>query len=187
MNIEIEVEKYMYEYYYHGSTIPNLREIKVYNSTDASSAIHASIDPFLALIFAIPSFGQLDFDLRVVKNQYILTERRKGFLEEYNKRGYLYCLEGRYFRPLQGSEFISNRDAKVLSCIPIENMLQKIKEYEQAHRLVIYTYPNKPSYIPKDDKDLKAVYEAYIKANFPKTKEHVKKYFPQLLKEKEDL
>ena len=174
----------MYEYLYHGSIIPNLKEIKVYNSTDASNSIHASIDPFLALIFAIPSFGQLDFDLRVVNNQYILTERRKGFLEEYNRPGYLYCLDSRYFKQFSGSEFITNRDARVLSCIPIENLLQKILEYQQARQLVIYQYPNKPPYIPKDDSDLKAVYEAYLKANFPNTKEHIKKYFPQFLKKK---
>ena len=174
----------MYNYLYHGSMIPNLKEIKVYNSIDASNSIHASIDPFLAIIFTIPSFGQLDFDLRVINNQYVLTERRKGFLEEYNKKGYLYCLEGKYFRQFGTTEFISDRNAKVLSCIIIDNLLKKILEYEKTHRLVIYQYPNKPTYIPKDDSDLQGIYETYLKANFPNTKEHVKKFFPQLLKKK---
>ena len=153
----------MEEYVYHGSSNGDLKVLKPQKSTHLKNYVYATESPIIALIFAAENHGDLSFDLTLKNNKIILTERRKDAFAIYNKAGYLYTLKKDNFKKLDNiweGEVVSEKEEKIISCKYIPNILQKLEEYADKKEIVIYRYPNKPDFIPKDDSDL---VDKYIK------------------------
>ena len=147
----------MDKYVYHGSPNGELTILKPHKSTHLNNYVYATTNPIIALVFSINNNGDLDFDLRVVDDKVIFTERREKAFEIYKNSGYLYTLDSSNFRHLNNlwdNEVVSENDEKILSCEHVQNILEKFEEYVKEGKMIIYRYPDKPDFIPKDDSDL---------------------------------
>ena len=148
---------------YHGSQIGGLKELVPQKSTHLKEYVYATLNPVIALIFATPNLGDIDFDLRIKDNKVILTERFSNAFDKYNCSGYLYQLDGTNFYKVDNlweGEVVSTKTEIIEKEEYISNILEKLNEYVKTNDLVIYRYPNKPEFIPKDDSDL---VDKYIK------------------------
>ena len=81
----------MNKYVYHGSPNGGLTTLKPHKSTHMVEYVYATINPAIALIFAIEDHSDLYFDLRVREGKIIFTERRKDVLEIYTKKTRRIC------------------------------------------------------------------------------------------------
>ena len=142
---------------YHGSSKGNLTVLRPHKSTHMNNYVYATPNPAIALIFSVENNGDLDFDLSIVNGKIIFTERREGAFDKYNSSGYLYTLDPTNFKKLDNmweGEVVSTTEERVLSCEPVQNIMERLEEYAQKGNMIIYRYPNKPDFIPSDNHDL---------------------------------
>ena len=168
---------------YHGSPNGDLIELIPNKSTHQENYVYATESPAIALVFAVSNLGDLDFDLRIVDNKVIFTERMKDSFEKYKTGGYLYTLDGEHFvrkDNLWHGEVVSTQKEKIESCEYIPNVLEKMEEYEKEGKMVIYRYPNKPDYLPKDDSDLVDKYINFEKIGHKGSLDMLLMYYPHL-------
>ena len=79
------------------------------------------------------------------------------FKEIFNVSGSLYTLSGKNFvsgKTNWSGEVISEFDENVLCEEHINNVFEKLKELNTKGQLKLYLYPDRPSFIPKDNSDL---------------------------------
>ena len=85
-------------------------------------------------------------------------ERKENMFKEiFNVSGSLYTLSGKNFvsgKTNWSGEVISEFDENVLCEEHINNVFEKLKELNAKGQLKLYLYPDRPSYIPKDNSDL---------------------------------
>ena len=173
----------MKKYVYHGSPKGDIKQLQPKKSTHLKDYVYATEEPVIALIFAVDNHGDLDFDLSIVDNKVIFTERREGAFDKYNQPGYLYKLDGTNFKHLDSlweGEVISDKEEDILSCEHIENLYKKIEEYGEKGEIVIYRYPDRPKFIPKDDSDLVDKYINYEKVGHKGAIDNMLALFPSL-------
>ena len=173
----------MEKYVYHGSPEGGLSVLRPTVSTHLKSYVYATTNPAIALAFTAKGHGDLDSDLRIVDGKVVLTERREGALDVYKRGGYLYTLDATNFKHQEGlwsGEVVSESEEKILSCEFIPNILEKMNEYVQRGELVIYRYPEKPEFIPKDDSDLIEKYIRFDKMGHRGAIDGLVRLFPHL-------
>ena len=168
---------------YHGSPTKDIKELVPKKSTHMEEYVYATVSPVIALIFSVENLGDLDHDIMLKDGKVIFTERREGAFEKYNTSGYLYELDGTNFKHISNiwdAEVVSTEKEKVQKCYYIENVLEKLKEYQESGEIVIYRYPNKPDFIPKDDSDLVNKYIGFEKQGHKGSIDELVYYFPYL-------
>ena len=79
------------------------------------------------------------------------------FKNIFNVSGSLYTLSGKNFisgKTGWSAEVVSEFDEDVICEEYIDNVFDKLKELNDKGELSLYLYPNRPSFIPKDNSDL---------------------------------
>ena len=147
---------------YHGSRIPDLKELSPKESTQVGSYLYATTNPLVALYFTHSKDSlHLYFGTKMVdeKKMFYIVERIPGTLENYRKPSSLYVLDGKDFDYFKKDSFGNNEvrtDKKqtIAKEIKIEDTLEELKKYEERGQLKIHTYDNKPDFVPNDDSDM---------------------------------
>lgn len=147
----------MKDYVYHGSSKDNLKIIEPSISTHNKNCVYATPYPEFALLF-MSDATDLDVRITSIDNKLTIIERKDNVLSTlYNKKGYLYTLDGSSFKHydyLMSREVISFESVKVIKKEIIDNILDRLLEYERLGKLKIYHYPDRPSDMPLDNSDL---------------------------------
>ena len=85
-------------------------------------------------------------------------ERKENMFKNiFNVSGSLYTLNGKNFisgKTGWSAEVVSEFDENVLHEEHIDNVFEKLKELNDNGELKLYLYPNRPSFLPKDNSDL---------------------------------
>lgn len=79
------------------------------------------------------------------------------FKDIFNVSGSLYTLNGKNFisgKTGWSAEVVSEYDEDVIHEEFIDNVFEKLKELNGKGKLKLYLYPDRPSFIPKDNSDL---------------------------------
>lgn len=100
-----------------------------------------------------------------------------------NKSGSLYKLSSKGFLENKTSwkdEVVKEGGVKVLDEMKFKNALEGIKKLDQAKRLKIYYYPERPSCVPKDDSDIIEKAIIWTRQGIPRQKEIFLHYHPKL-------
>ncbi len=151
----------MKEFVYHGSIYKGLKKIKRNKSTHGCSWVYASLSKAISTIFISAKGNDLYYYLgsdETENNQVILVERKENMFKNiFNVSGSLYTLSGKNFisgKTGWSAEVVSEFDEDVICEEYIDNVLDKLKELNDKGELKLYLYPNRPSFIPKDNSDL---------------------------------
>lgn len=145
-------------YVYHGSPTCGLKYIEPRMSTHGKEYVYATKDKVLAVAF-LQKHNDYLINISYTDDGILeLTERVAGaFIEIFKgKSGYLYYLNSINF--LEGqtsfSEVVSEVKEQVIYCETITCSYMKLQEMALNNQIVLFAYPNRPDYIPKDDSDL---------------------------------
>lgn len=148
-------------YVYHGSTQKGLKKIVKNKSTHGESWVYASYSKVLATIFISNKGNDLYYYLSgngTINSPIILVERKEGMFKDiFNISGSLYTLSAKNFsseKTQWSGEVVSSFDEKVIHEESINNVLAKLKTLNEMGELELYLYPNRPDFIPKDNRDL---------------------------------
>ena len=146
---------------YHGSIHQGLKIIKRNKSTHGKSWVYATLSKAISTIFISHKGNDLYYYLSgdgTENNPVILVERKEGMFKDiFNVSGSLYTLSGKNFisgKTGWSAEVVSESDENVLHEEHIDNVFEKLKELNGSGDLKLYLYPNRPSFIPKDNSDL---------------------------------
>ena len=146
---------------YHGSIHQGLKIIKRNKSTHGKSWVYATLSKAISTIFISNKGSDLYYYLSgdgTENNPVILVERKEGMFKDiFNVSGSLYTLSGKNFisgKTGWSAEVVSESDENVLHEEHIDNVFEKLKELNGSGDLKLYLYPNRPSFIPKDNSDL---------------------------------
>ena len=149
------------KYVYHGSRIQGLKTIKKNKSTHDKPWVYGTLSKEISIIFISNKGSDLYYYLSgdgTKNNQVVLVERKENMFKEiFNISGSLYTLSGKNFvsgKTNWSGEVISEFDENVLCEEHINNVFEKLKELNAKGQLKLYLYPDRPSFIPKDNSDL---------------------------------
>ena len=154
----MEVNK---KYVYHGSIHQGLKIIKRNKSTHDKPWVYATLSKAISTIFISHKGSDLYYYLSgdgKENNPVILVERKENMFKNiFNVSGSLYTLNGKNFisgKTGWSAEVVSESDENVLHEEHIDNVFEKLKELNDKGELKLYLYPNRPSFLPKDNSDL---------------------------------
>ncbi len=146
---------------YHGSIHQGLKIIKRNKSTHGKPWVYATLSKAISTIFISHKGSDLYYYLRgdgTENNPVILVERKENMFKNiFNVSGSLYTLNGKNFisgKTGWSAEVVSEFDENVLHEEHIDNVFEKLKELNNNGELKLYLYPNRPSFLPKDNSDL---------------------------------
>lgn len=146
---------------YHGSIHQGLKIIKRNKSTHGKSWVYATLSKAISTIFISHKGSDLYYYLGgdgTENNPVILVERKENMFKNiFNVSGSLYTLNGKNFisgKTGWSAEVVSESDETVLHEEHIDNVFEKLKELNANGELKLYLYPNRPSFLPKDNSDL---------------------------------
>ena len=146
---------------YHGSTVGNLKVIKPHVSTHNKAYVYAT--PYLGI--AVGYLGKWnDFDISTGTYNDIpyMVERYSNAIKTIFKHtGYIYTVDGSEFRnefisgslELRKFELVCDKPVKPISMEKISSPYNYILNLPK-NILTVYMYPNRPEFIPEDDRDL---------------------------------
>ncbi|MCP4354219.1 MAG: hypothetical protein GY793_01055 [Proteobacteria bacterium] len=132
--------------------------------------VYAAKDIVMSAIFAVNKrkcFG--DFSLGIGRNPktgkpYVCERYIGAFEDAYSGvQASIYILDGSSFKEgltQWNEEVVSSETAKVKKEIKISNMKDHLNSLHKKEELEIYIYPDRPSWVPKDDQDL--IDKAYL-------------------------
>ena len=146
---------------YHGSTHQGLKIIKKNKSTHGNSWVYATISKTISTIFISNKGSDLYYYLSgdgTENNPVILVERKENMFKDiFNVSGSIYTLSSKNFisgKTGWSAEVVSDSDENVIHEEHIDNVFEKLKELNDLGELKLYIYPNRPSFLPKDNSDL---------------------------------
>ena len=146
---------------YHGSIHQGLKIIKRNKSTHGKPWVYATLSKAISTIFISHKGSDLYYYLSgdgTENNPVILVERKENMFKNiFNVSGSLYTLNGKNFisgKTGWSAEVVSESDENVLHEEHIDNVFEKLKELNESGELKLYLYPNRPSFLPKDNSDL---------------------------------
>ena len=149
------------KYVYHGSTHTGLKKIKKNKSTHGKYWVYATLSKAISIIFISNKGNDLYYYLSgdgTKNNPVILVERKENMFKDiFNVSGVLYTLNSKNFMSGKtgwSAEVVSEFDEQVIHEEYINNVFEKIKELSAKGELKLYLYPDRPSFIPKDNSDL---------------------------------
>lgn len=174
------------EVVYHGSREKGLKQIKKHTGTHQKECVYAVDNEVIALLFASNENcnGDYDYSIGCVDEIPYIVERWPGILNKiYTTQASLYKLDGKNFNHydyLWQPEVISFFDEPVLEEIEIENVLEKLRIFQNEGRLKIYDYPNRPDDIPMDNSDLIETAKLFESMGIKGAEEQLYELYPQL-------
>ena len=143
---------------YHGSQIPNLKELRIHGSTHGNY-VYATKNKGIAILFSNHIFN--DSLLTISRNEetvpYELIERVPGVFDKaFNKDSTIYTVDDETFKDIHTGfdEVVSDVNVPIINEEHIDNIYDEIKKLEEQGIFKLYKYPNKPKNIPTDDSDL---------------------------------
>lgn len=146
---------------YHGSVHQGLKQIKKNKSTHGKTWVYATLSKAISTIFISNKGSDLYYYLSGDGTEnipVILVERKENMFKDiFNVSGSLYTLNGKNFisgKTGWSAEVVSEFDEDVIQEEHIDNVFEKLKELNEKGELKLYLYPNRPSFIPKDNSDL---------------------------------
>lgn len=153
----------MTEYVYHASSKSGLSEILPNVSTHGKSYVYAALDPIYAPFFITnreKSFG--DFSLYIARchetGKPLFCERHRDALKDAfeGMSGSLYKLKAHLFESKTSwlEEVVSECAVPVEREEPIPDVYSLLLKNKREGSIVVYSYPNRPHYIPHNDGDL---------------------------------
>ena len=149
------------KYVYHGSSQQGLKIIKKNKSTHDKPWVYATLSKAISTIFISNKGSDLYYYLSgdgTENNPVILVERKEGMFKDiFNISGSIYTLNGKNFiwgKTGWSAEVVSEFDEDVVNEEHIDNVFEKLKELNDKGELQLYIYPNRPTFIPKDNSDL---------------------------------
>ena len=149
------------KYVYHGSSQQGLKIIKKNKSTHDKPWVYATLSKAISTIFISNKGSDLYYYLNgdgAENNPVILVERKENMFKDiFNISGSIYTLSGKNFisgKTGWSAEVVSESDEDVIHEEHIDNVFGKLKELNDKGELQLYIYPNRPSFIPKDNSDL---------------------------------
>jgi hypothetical protein len=177
-------------YVYHGSKTSGLKTIEPRISTHKQKVVYASTNPCIATIFLKASGGDLVFLLGgrgTLEKPAYLVERLPGvFNTIFNNSGSIYTLDAAGFEYKEGfwnGEVVADTTQRVIEEKRIENILEKLKKYEETGALKIYNYPNRPNDIPLDNRDLIDKYISLYNSGNPNCIKELLNIYPEFTEE----
>lgn len=183
-------------YVYHGSSISNLKVIKVDKSHVSRKWIYASASRAVATIFLSKNANDLYYFLGgsgKPNDPLMLVERKPNMFDRmFHVSGSIYKLSADNFcknKTGWSTEVVSEEDELVLEERKIEDAYIELLKLNDIHELDLYFYPDRPSFIPIDNSDLipkviKWVKNGFDVENFFKLYPELKeKYFEELEKD----
>lgn len=175
---------------YHGSKISGLKIINPNKSTHQKELVYATLSPCIATIFLSNGGSDLVYVLggRGTKEKpAYLIERLPGVFDKiFNGSGSIYTLNGDSFEHREGfwnAEVVSDKTQFVIKEEKIENIKEKLKEYEENGLLNIYRYPNRIGSIPLDNSDLIDKYINFYNMGHTKSIEQLLSLYPEFTDE----
>ena len=149
------------KYVYHGSSQQGLKIIKKNKSTHGKPWVYATLSKTISTIFISNKGSDLYYYLNgdgEENNPVILVERKENMFKDiFNISGSIYTLSGKNFisgKTGWSAEVVSESDENVIHEEHIDNVFEKLKELNDKGELQLYLYPNRPTFIPKDNSDL---------------------------------
>ena len=149
------------KYVYHGSSQQGLKIIKKNKSTHDKPWVYATLSKAISTIFISNKGSDLYYYLNgdgAENNPVILVERKENMFKDiFNISGSIYTLNGKNF--ISGktgwpAEVVSEFDEDIIHEENIDNVFEKLKELNDKGELQLYLYPNRSTFIPKDNSDL---------------------------------
>ena len=145
------------EYVYHGSKMHDLKELEPHESTHGNY-VYATKDKTIAIVMSKRCGDDATYTFGTPKdNVYDLVERipfafKKMFSNDFS----LYTLDASNFKDIKTgfNEVVSENSVKVLKEEKYNNVYEAIHDLEKQGLIRIYIYPDRPDYIPQDDKDI---------------------------------
>lgn len=149
------------KFVYHGSTHQGLKKIKKNKSTHGNLWVYATLSKAISTIFISNKGSDLYYYLSgdgTENNPVILVERKENMFKDiFNVSGSLYKLNGKNFisgKTGWSAEVVSEFDEDVIHEEYIDNVFEKLQELNDKGELKLYLYPNRPTFLPKDNSDL---------------------------------
>lgn len=144
---------------YHGSPEGGLTRLRPRAFTHAKAYVYAAREPLTALIFA-RHWNDFILNLSLGSDgRPELTERYKCAFDEVfsGKPGWLYTLPDESF--IEGAtsfpgEVVSEREVCPLSSLYFADLGAELLQAAARGELRLYRYPDRPDFIPADDRDL---------------------------------
>ena len=104
------------------------------------------------------------------ESPFILVERKEGMFKKiFNLSGSLYSLSNKNFLSNKtgwSAEVISEYDEDVIKEENIDNVYDKLIDLNNQKELILYLYPDRPSFIPLDNSDLIPKVKKWKKSGF---------------------
>ena len=163
------------DYVYHGSPVGGLTYLEPRHSTHGKSWVYATKYKTIAIIHS-QKWNDFIFNESFHSEiQLELTERLPNAFENIykGKKSYLYYLDSTNFLEGQTSftaEVVSEKREQILKCKVIEDTYKKLCEMAENKDVILYRYPDRPSYIPLDDSDLVKKAKIFIEYGHDKNK-----------------
>jgi hypothetical protein len=144
---------------FHASSIHGLTSIEPRRSTHGKSWVYATNEIGVVAAY-LGRWSDLDFNQSIDDNNIpVLVERYPGALVKAykNQSGSIYLLPNEIFSSGKTSfsgEVVSDKSSPVIGEIIIKDAYEFLLDLQRQGKIQIYLYPNRPSFIPKDDSDL---------------------------------
>lgn len=143
---------------YHGSSTGDLKRLEPRKSTHGNY-VYATDKKIFAIHFSKRCGDDLTYTLTKSSDgvTFDLIERIPGAFEKmYTTSSYIYTVDDSTFKDIKTGfrEVVSEVGVDTLSQEYIDNLYEKIMEMANEGLINVYTYPNRPGYIPEDDHDL---------------------------------
>jgi len=143
------------QHVFHGSPQNGLDLIHPKISTHGECWVYAT--PFLEIACTyLAKWDDLDFAQTMYYDDFHLVERYPYAFEQIfpDAKGSIYLLPTSTFKSFNYMEAVSLEPVAPLKEIVIDNSWNFIQELAKTRKLHLHTYPNRPSFIPKDDSDI---------------------------------
>lgn len=176
----------MNKYVYHGTAVGGLKKLTPSKSTHLKPYVYATTSKVIAVLFMSHSNGDLDTVISgcgTKEDPCTITERWDGAFEKnYNKSGYIYTLDSKNFKKvdgLWGAEVVSEKKENIVKKEYVPCIYNELKKYSKSGELIMYKYPSRPPYLPIDNSDLIERYSNYEKSGIRGALKGVLNVYPE--------
>jgi hypothetical protein len=135
---------------YHGSPDKGIKVFTPRVSTHGKAYIYAAKRMDDAILYCAK---WNDFMITCCSDE-VIVERYEGAIDELYKdrKGFIYVIDGSTFHRIDNNEnddLVSEVPVNVIDCLTVNNLYEIV-----INKFNIFRYPDKPSFIPKDDNDI---------------------------------
>lgn len=170
--------------YFHGSSIGDISVLKPHVSNHGKSLVYITTNEVIAALYMVKT-NWYSYGFKKDSSIPVYTEYYKDGLKDIyeNKTGYIYECENTGFTDNPTNikvALVSEKEVPIINCIKVDNVYDKLLQYEKEGKLVIQRYGslnekqlnNIGSMVINEINEFNLVnnfneYSAFIKARFP--------------------